>query len=178
MICRIERRSATTLGRSAGIVLRKTTRAAVACSCSIFSAWSATSPRLTDGEVEFELAGLDFREIEQIVDQRQEMAAAGMDVVDIAAVFVVVDFAEALQPHDFREAHDGVERRAQFVADAGEEFRFLPAGRFGRFLGLAQFRLGLLPLRDVAHHGAEGGLRFRRLQLADGEEQAAPCRPA
>jgi hypothetical protein len=38
MICRMERRSATTLGSSAGNDFRSTTRAAVACSCSIFSA--------------------------------------------------------------------------------------------------------------------------------------------
>ena len=100
------------------------------------------------------------------------MRAAGVDVIDIAAIFVVADFAEAFEPHDFGKAQDGIERRPQFVADLGEEFRFLPACLFGCFLGVAKFLFGLLPLRDVAHHGAEcGTFRALRLQLADGEEQ-------
>ena len=92
-------------------------------------------------EIELKLAGFHLREVEQVIDERQEKPAAGMDVVHIAAVLVILDFAEALKPHDFRESHDGIERRAQFMADAGKEFRFLPAGRLGHFLGLAQFRL-------------------------------------
>ena len=108
-------------------------------------------------EIKLKLPGLDFRKIEQVVDQREEQSAAGMNVIHIAAVLVVLDLAKALQPHDFRETHDGVERRAQFMADAGQEFRLLPAGGLGHFLGLAQFGFGPFPLGDVAHHGAEGG---------------------
>jgi hypothetical protein len=94
-----------------------------------------------------------------------------MNVMDVAAVFLVVDFAEAAEPHHFRETHDGIERGPQLMADAGEEFRFLAACRLGTFLGLAQFRLGFLPLRDVADDRAEGCLRPRGLQLADRQEQ-------
>ena len=133
MIWRIERRSATTLGRSAGMFLRRITRAAVACSCISLKAVIDHLAEIDRGEIEFELAGLDLREIEEIVDQREQMRAAGVDVIDIAAVLVVADLAEALQPHHFREAEDGVERRAQFMADLGEEFRLLPACLLRRF---------------------------------------------
>ncbi len=123
------------------------------------------------GEVQLELAGLDFGQVEQVIDERQEMRAAGVDVLHVATVLLVVDLAEAAKPHDFREAHDGVERRSELVADAGEKLGFLAARRLGALLGLAQFGFGLLPLGDVAHHGAEGGLRARRLQPADRQEQ-------
>ena len=86
------------------------------------------------GEVELELARLDLGEIEEVVDERQEMRAAGVDVLHVAAVFLVVDLAEAAEPHHFREAHDGVERRAQLMADAGEEHALCAARRLGLLL--------------------------------------------
>ena len=72
------------------------------------------------------------------------MRPGGVDVLDIFAVALVADRAEALGHDDLGEAGHGIERRADFVADLGEEFR-LGRRRAQRLaLGVAQFLLGLL----------------------------------
>ena len=83
-----------------------------------------------------QLARLDLREIEQVVDEADQVPAGVMDVAEIFAVALVADRAEALLDHHFREADDGVQRRADFVADLGEEVGLLRA----RLLGLARLR--------------------------------------
>ena len=48
------------------------------------------------GEIQLELAGLDLGDVEQIVEQRQRIEPALMDVLDIALVARVADRSEAL----------------------------------------------------------------------------------
>ena len=146
------------------MALRITTRAPVAGLLQHLDRVIGGVTEVHRGEIKFKLTGLDFREIKQIIDEGQEKPAAGMDVVDIATILVILDFAKALKPHDFRETHDGIKRRAQFMADAGEEFGLLPACGFRHFLGVTQFRFSPLPLGNVTHHGAEGGARDLGLQ--------------
>ncbi len=78
-------------------------------------------------QLQLHAAGLDFGEIEYLIDQRQEMAAGGKDVVGVLGLFLV-KLAEQSLAQDFGEADDGVERRAQLVRHVGEEFRFVPVG--------------------------------------------------
>ena len=48
------------------------------------------------GEIEFELTGLDLRDVEKIVEQRERVKAALMNVLDISLVACVAEGAEPL----------------------------------------------------------------------------------
>ncbi len=90
------------------------------------------------GEIELELAGLDLGDVEQVVEKRERVEAALMDVLDIAFVALVADRAEPLLQHQLGEADDRVERRAHLVADLGEEVDAPGRGvglELGRVLG-------------------------------------------
>src|SRR5690606_21906462 len=89
-------------------------------------------------------------------------------VAQIAAVALVLDRAEALVEHEFGEADDGIERRADFMADAGEETGLERGFALGGAACLDQLFLGTLPGGDVAHHGAETAALW---QSPDGHEQ-------
>ena len=71
-----------------------------------------------------ELAGLDFGKIEQVVQQRNEMHSGAVDILQIFGVAFVADRTETLRHDDLGEAGHGIERRADLVADLGEEFGF------------------------------------------------------
>ncbi len=87
---------------------------------------------------ELELARLERREVEDVVDERaQVLAALPDDRQRLARVLAERPVDLALQ--DVREAEDGVERRAQLVAQPREERR-----------ALAVHRGGLLEVRPVA----------------------------
>ena len=99
-------------------------------------------------EVQPNAAGLDFRHVENVVDDVEQILSAAVDIAAIFVIFVGPERSEHARLHDLGKADDGVERRAQLVAHVGEEFRFrlvgfLGAGLFfGVFLG--QFRQPLL----------------------------------
>src|SRR5437867_1158409 len=88
-----------------------------------------TLERGTRLAVERHLAGFDLREVEDVVDQREQMLAATEDVADEPPL-LVGHLAQQPIPEHFREADDGVERRAQLVRHVGEEFRFHAARVF------------------------------------------------
>src|SRR6185437_10158102 len=96
----------------------------------------------------FGVAGFDFGEVKDVVDELQKMAAADEDVV---AVFElpVVQIAEDFVGEHFGESDDGVERRAQFVAHVGEELALGLAGGFGGVLGVLERGLKFAALGDV-----------------------------
>ena len=58
------------------------------------------------------LASLDLGHVEHVVDQRQEVLAAGQDVARVLGVAPVADLAEHLGRHHLRKSDDGVQRRA------------------------------------------------------------------
>src|SRR5205814_10635810 len=89
--------------------------------------------------VQLELAGLDLREVEDVVDQRQQVLPALLDGRQ-AAGLLGREVAVPLQ--QLRIAEDRVERRAQLVAHAGQELALRAAG-----LG------GLVAHRREALHG-------------------------
>ena len=125
-------------------------------------------------------AGLDLGEIEKIVDEADHVRAGGVDVLEVFLVAVVADRPETLLQHHLGKADDGVERRADLVADLGEEIGFLGARLLGRALGADQLALGLLEGGDVAQDGAELAVR-PIAQTAHGHEErdrAALAHPA
>ncbi len=67
--------------------------------------------------IEVELAGLDLREVQDLVDQAQEMGPGG---IHTAQRFQRLFRAKARRvgDHHFSQAYDGIERRAQLVAHA------------------------------------------------------------
>ncbi len=85
------------------------------------------------GHLNAQLAGFDTREIERIVDQRQQMLAATVDHFDRVALTLVL---AAVAQQNLRIAEDAVQRRAQFMAHVREEFALGPVGGFGQVPGL------------------------------------------
>jgi len=83
-------------------------------------------PERDVGDVELHLAGLDLREIENVVDHRQEMLPGIENVVDVAEL-LLVQLAERLQLQELREADDRVQRRAQLVRHVGHELGLVAA---------------------------------------------------
>ena len=78
-------------------------------------------------------AGFDLGQIEHVVDEVREMFRATVDRHHVATVLAGQSHAAiALRRHDhhFAEANDEVQRRAQFVADVGDEVRLEAIGFF------------------------------------------------
>ncbi len=74
-----------------------------------------------------ELAGLDLRDVEDIIDDRQQVPGGGVDGVE--ALCLLGRHAFATQ--DIRHADDAVHRGADFVAHVGEEGALGDVGGFG-----------------------------------------------
>ena len=72
------------------------------------------------------LAGFDFRQIENVVDQAEQVTAGAFDLLEIADEIVLSEIGGVFL-EDFAVADDGVERRAQLMAHIGEELRFVLA---------------------------------------------------
>ena len=72
-------------------------------------------------ELEVHLAGLDFRHVEDVVDQGQKMLPAAMNIACVFLVAGVAHRAIHLVLHDLREAIDGVQRGSQFVGHVGQK---------------------------------------------------------
>src|SRR5262249_44699186 len=81
------------------------------------------------GEFEFELAGLDLGEIQNIVDETEQMPAVGLKAFEYAK-HLLGRLAVGPVRHQFGVTQDGIERRAQFVAHIGKELRFVLACLF------------------------------------------------
>jgi hypothetical protein len=61
------------------------------------------------------------------------------------------------QRAQLREAEDGLQRRAQLVADVGDELRLGARGLLGQIAGLADVPLGIAELGDVGQGGQDAG---------------------
>ncbi len=100
-------------------------------------------------DVELEIAGVDFGEVQNLVDGVEQMRPALADAVEIFPLPPVYRAGGAARQH-FRKPDDGVERGAQLVAHIGEKLRFGDVGGFGLRFGLAQQAFGADLLADVA----------------------------
>src|SRR5262249_46848011 len=63
------------------------------------------------GKLEDELAGLDFGQVEHIIDESKQVLAVGLKAFEYAEHFLGWLTISAIR-HQFRVAQDGVERRA------------------------------------------------------------------
>src|SRR5262245_38047289 len=70
---------------------------------------------------------LDLRQIQNVVDERQEMATRFHDVAQLFRLLVVDLATHPLEEH-LREPNDGVERGAQLVRHVGQKLRLVLAG--------------------------------------------------
>ena len=115
------------------------------------------------GEGELELARLDLAQIEQIVGEARHVAAGGVDVLEIVLVALVADRPETLLHHHFGEAQDGVQGRADFMADLGEKVGLGGARGLGGVARSGEPPLGLALAGEIAHERA----KVRGLARAD-----------
>jgi hypothetical protein len=115
-------------------------------------------------------AGLDLREVEDVVDHGEQRRAR---IVDLAHVVALLRGERSLE-RQMRQADDGVHRRANLVAHVREEHRLHFGGLFGLALGadeLRRLRLELtrlltglreellgpkVPLQDLEAQGDDG----------------------
>ena len=101
---------------------------------------------LFDGQ----LAGLNFREIQNIVDDAQQMLAGLLDLAHVVAL-AGGEFGGQRQ---VGQAHDGVHGGADFVAHVGQEIGLEQGGLHGGLLGRGQGPFHGFLLADV-HEGAD-----------------------
>ena len=130
-------------------------------------------------EVELELAGLDLRQVEDVVDQVEEGLAVGEDALDEPLLLLVELAGHAAEEH-VAVADDRGERRAQLVTHGRHEVA-LELVEVGELAVLAGELLGVA---DVAHdHGDEVALRLQHAhgvvvgRLAALEQQADEPEP-
>ena len=102
------------------------------------------------GRVHAHLAGLDLGEVEDVVDDAEQIAPAGMDVAGIGEIARILHRPQMLVLHHFGKAHDGVQRRAQLMAHIGEE------GGLGAVGVLGLLHRDGQPARHLPHVGAGG----------------------
>ena len=95
-----------------------------------------------------ERAGFQTGDVEQVVDHRQQMPAGGADAADAFALHVG-QRPLGVELQHLGEAEDGIQRRAQLVAHAGDEFAARVVGAFGQRASL-QSGAGAGPVGDVA----------------------------
>ena len=74
-------------------------------------------PDVEDRLLEAQLAGFDLREIEQVVDEKQQRVRTGADSLEPVALLE----RQLGGAHELGHAKDGVQRRPDLVAHAGEE---------------------------------------------------------
>jgi hypothetical protein len=85
---------------------------------------------LEGSESQLETVGLDLREIEDVVDEREQVVPRTVDVVDVLGL-LLREVPEHPLAQDLREADDGVERRSKLVGHVREERRLVAVGRHG-----------------------------------------------
>src|SRR5262249_461579 len=84
--------------------------------------------------VELELPGLDLGEVEHLVDEAKEVSPSAVHALQRLLRLFCAE-APCVFDHHLGQADDGIERRAQLMAHAGDELRLV----FARQLELAAF---------------------------------------
>ena len=120
-IWRTERSSATTGGSFGAKLVRMTMRSRAACGCISVKQLGDELVEADARERQLHAPGLDLGEVEKVVDEADHVGARGVDVPQVVLVAVVADRPEAFLQHHLGKADDGVEGRADLVADLGEE---------------------------------------------------------
>src|SRR5262249_53411058 len=89
--------------------------------------------------VELELSGLDLREVEHLVDEAKQVSTSAVHALQWLLRLFCSE-PRRIFDHHLGQSDDGVERRAQLVAHAGDELRLVLA----RQLELAGFVLDFI----------------------------------
>ena len=97
-------------------------------------------------QVQFHASGLDPGEVQDWLDQLQQLVPGRCHRLDPGGL---PGGEPALDPQELGIAEDAVEWRAQFMRYHGDETRLCLVGLFCRFLGGAQFSLGVLAVGDL-----------------------------
>jgi hypothetical protein len=84
--------------------------------------------------VQLDRVGLDPGDVEDVVDHRQQVVCRGIDLGQPLRLLR----RRLATPQQVREADDGVHRRADLVADVGQEAALGQVGLFRRLLGRGQ----------------------------------------
>ncbi len=103
--------------------------------------------------VDFELAGFDLREVEDVVDDPEQRRGARADGLRELALRRLQRRVE----QQLRHADHAVHRRADLVTHVGEEVRLRPDGGRFRILGRNARFLGFVLLGDVLQSAGEAG---------------------
>ena len=77
-------------------------------------------------EVKLHSPGFDLGQVENVVDQREQMARGAQHPVERLDLILAFEVAGVLQQH-LGDADDGIERSAQLMAHVGEELRLVLA---------------------------------------------------
>ncbi len=78
-------------------------------------------------DVELHAAGLDLRQVEDVVDELKQVPAGRVDVLEVVVLLFVQLAEQPLEQH-LGKADDRVERRAQLVRHVGEELGLVLVG--------------------------------------------------
>ncbi len=107
-----------------------------------------------DPVLQFHLAGLDLRKIEDVVDDAEEGIGGILDDMEI----VLDGLRHLFAQRQIDGGDDAVHRGADLMAHIGEEFALGPRRRLGQLLGPLQFLVQLPMLLDLLHQGDVRGL--------------------
>ncbi len=134
------------------------TRSRAACGCIRPTQSRTTALTSMGANCRLDLAEFELRQVEQVVGERQHVAAGGEDVAQVVAVALVADGAEPLLQHDLGEAEDRVQRRAHFVADARQQIRSWRRSPARASASAARALLGarVSPVRSVSSRKKSG----------------------
>ncbi|HTN03565.1 MAG TPA: hypothetical protein VL132_16865, partial [Planctomycetaceae bacterium] len=102
------------------------------------------------------LTGLDLREVEDVVDDREEVRAAAADGGEMRAAFRSGQFGVAIE-QQIGEPQNRVERRANFVAHIRQELTLGLVGGFRNLFGFFETFFGLSTIGDVLREPAVPG---------------------
>src|SRR5215467_6903192 len=80
-------------------------------------------------EIEFKLAGLDLREVENLVDEAKQVSTSAVHALQRLQRLFRAE-ARRVGDHHLGQSDDGIERRAQLVAHTGKELRLALARQF------------------------------------------------
>ena len=97
-------------------------------------------------------AGLDLREVENLIDQRQQMAPRFDDVTDERGLLFARSRRAVGGVEQLAEADDRVQRRAQFVAHVRQELALRAVGALGGDLGDGELVVRHAQLRRALEH--------------------------
>ena len=85
--------------------------------------------------IELKFAGFDLRQVEHLIDEAKQVSSSAVHALQRLQRLFRAE-AGRVRDHHLGEPDDGVERRAQLVAHAGDELRLVSRSPFGswRFL--------------------------------------------